>query len=81
MILERNHLEKNNISYWGHLFFALNISLRLLTSAILLGLHSILPVVVVPKPLDLKNMTKFLSEKNKQQEERCSEDNDGEDWF
>ncbi len=79
-MFKREHLKKNNVSYWSHLFFALNISLRLLVSAILLGVHSILPMVGMPKCLNLESMAEFLSEKNKHREDWSNKDSDGDDW-
>ena len=81
MMFDRDHLKKNNVSYWSHLFFALSVSLRLLTSAVFLGIHSLLPMFMVPKALNLENMAKFLAERDNHQKEWSNKGDDGEDWF
>jgi len=80
-MLDREHLKKNNVSYWSHLFFALKVSFRLLASAVLLGLHSVIPALVVPKSLNLESMTEFLSEQNKHRDGWSNKGELGEDWF
>ena len=80
-MLERDHLKENGISYWSHLFFALNISFILFASAVVLGLHSIIPMIMLPECLNLESMEEFLSEQNKHRDSWSNKGDIGEDWF
>jgi ABC-type uncharacterized transport system YnjBCD permease subunit len=56
------HLRENNETYLSHLKFAITIGLSLMLRAVAFVLHGILPMVPVPKRLNLEaSMNKFIS--------------------
>ena len=58
------HLINNNETYLGHLLFAGNVGLTLVTTGCIFLLHALLPICSIPKMWNLKNISTKLHKWN-----------------
>ena len=58
------HLINNNETYLGHLLFAGNVGLTLVTTGCIFLLHAILPICNIPSKWNLSNTTAKLEKWN-----------------
>ena len=58
------HTQKQGVTYFDHLDFAIGISIRLLISVVAFALHAILPFIDIAPRHDLEATMAFLNERN-----------------
>jgi hypothetical protein len=58
------HTQKQGITYIEHLYFAVSIACRLLSSVIAFAVHAIFPFIDIDATLDLEATASFLLERN-----------------
>jgi|ETNmetMinimDraft_4_1059912.scaffolds.fasta_scaffold538205_1 hypothetical protein len=58
------HLEEAGQNYFQHMWFAGWVAVRLLVTAIVLLLHAILPILQMPRSLDIARTSDFLFDKD-----------------
>ncbi len=58
------HTQQQGVTYIEHLYFALGIAMRLLSSVIAFILHAVFPFIEIGRELDLEATTAFLEERN-----------------
>ena len=80
-MLELKHLRKNGVTYTEHLLFALKIGCRLWVSSLFLILHSVIPIVSVPRDLNLESMTRYLQKQNEDRNSWVDDCEAKEEWF
>ena len=64
------HLKENNETYLSHLKFAATIGLSLMLRGVVFVLHGILPIISVPRELNLEETTAKLANWNAHAEAR-----------
>lgn len=60
MLFEWRHLRDRKMNYAGHLFFALQMILRILIIIPVLTMHAIIPWVRVPKYFHILTLSNYL---------------------
>jgi len=64
MLFDPNHLKDNNETYVSHFVFASKIGLHLLIRSIVFLVHAVIPLIVIPKKMNLSSTCELITHWN-----------------